>query len=425
MGKLITINPNVNFSKLDKNADISFIPMERIDENYGIIKMLETKKRTENKGFTKFQDGDLLWAKITPCMQNGKSAIAENLVNGLGCGSTEFFVIRPNTSEVLVKYIHFILRDERILKNAENFFGGSAGQQRVSKDFLLNLLIPVPPIEIQQQIIDIMDAAYEEQRQKEQQAQELLAGINSYLLDELGIVMPPEEEKTLEQRMFYVGAEQVLGGRFDAFFHRAMFVKHDNSIQRSKCAIARLGDFIHYITYGASVDNCYVESGIPLLRIKNLKPNEIDSQDVVYLPEIMASELRTSRVNTGDILISRSGTIGVCSVVNENHTGYAFGSFMIKFSLSGIDPRYVSFIINSDIGKVYFERHKIGAIQGNITIPTIKSFLLPIPDLAKQSKIIQNVEKIIWQAKYFEQQAQDAISITKTQVEKILLEGSL
>ena len=89
------VNPTGTFKGKDIETPISFIPMESIDEIYSEISKLEDTTLENASGFTKFKVGDLLWAKITPCMQNGKSAIAKNLTNGLGCGSTEFFVMRP------------------------------------------------------------------------------------------------------------------------------------------------------------------------------------------------------------------------------------------------------------------------------------------------------------------------------------------
>ncbi|GHT63613.1 hypothetical protein AGMMS50239_19880 [Bacteroidia bacterium] len=167
LSEVAYIDPSVTLSNLNKNDSISFIPMEAIDEEYGVIKALKEKNVSEVKGFTKFINNDLLWAKITPCMQNGKSAIARNLLNGVGCGSTEYFVIRPKESaKVLVKYLHFLLRDRRLLESAQNYFGGSAGQQRVSKDFLMELKIPLPPIEIQEQIIENLDESNNEIQRK-------------------------------------------------------------------------------------------------------------------------------------------------------------------------------------------------------------------------------------------------------------------
>ena len=107
LGQLVYINPPVSFDGISDNEEMSFIPMESIDEHNGTIKTLKTIRFREIKGFTKFQEGDLLWAKITPCMQNGKSAIACKLKNGFGCGSTEFFVLRPKSDNILIEYIHY------------------------------------------------------------------------------------------------------------------------------------------------------------------------------------------------------------------------------------------------------------------------------------------------------------------------------
>ena len=176
--------------------------------------------------------------------------------------------------------------------------------------------------------------------------------------------------------------------------------------------VCSLGQYIKDISYGASVDNCYTDSGIPFLRIKDLKPNEIYSQEIVFLPIELEKDVLTSRVSIDDVLITRSGTIGVCSVVDEAHDGFAFGSFMIKFSLVNIVPQYVSYIINSFIGKVYFERNKIGAIQGNITIPVIKSLQIPIPEIEKQIKIVESIDCIRQQAKKYSQEAQETHTYT-------------
>lgn len=85
-------------------------------------------------------------------MQNGKSALLSNLINGKGYGSTEFHIVRINSNEILPQYIHTLLRHFDVLSNAKKYFTGSAGQQRVPASFLSNLLIPIPPLDIQRQI---------------------------------------------------------------------------------------------------------------------------------------------------------------------------------------------------------------------------------------------------------------------------------
>lgn len=152
LGSLVEIDPKNNFSDLDKNLEISFIPMECVSDEYGEIISLKVGCNEKSKGYTRFQDGDLIWAKITPCMQNGKSAILKELKNGYGYGSTEFYVIRNTNPEIHLDYIYHILRTDTVLKNAMTFFTGSSGQQRVPKSFLENLEIPLPDFATQVQI---------------------------------------------------------------------------------------------------------------------------------------------------------------------------------------------------------------------------------------------------------------------------------
>lgn len=149
------VNPSTDII-LTTSDRVSFIPMEAVDDKEGkIVSPQERKLNEVNSGYTRFQEGDVLWAKITPCMQNGKSAIASNLTNGIGFGSTEFHVIRSkNTSIIKNEFIHLILRLAEVRKAAMRYFVGSAGQQRVPKDFLEGLHIPIPPLQVQLDILD-------------------------------------------------------------------------------------------------------------------------------------------------------------------------------------------------------------------------------------------------------------------------------
>lgn len=152
------VNPTGTFKGKDIETPISFIPMESIDEVYSEVSKLEITTIENASGFTKFKEGDLLWAKITPCMQNGKSAIAKNLTNGLGCGSTEFFVMRNKDERLAIEYLHVILHMKCVRETAMLYFGGSAGQQRVSASFLENFNLPLPPKEKQ---VEIANHVYE------------------------------------------------------------------------------------------------------------------------------------------------------------------------------------------------------------------------------------------------------------------------
>lgn len=152
LSKVAFVNPSGTYKGKSQVTPISFVPMEVIDERFSEITTMEETTIEQSSGFTKFREGDLLWAKITPCMQNGKSAVAKNLTNGLGCGSTEFFVLRPKDECLSIEYLHVILHMKCVRETAMLYFGGSAGQQRVSSSFLEDFNLPLPPKEKQAEI---------------------------------------------------------------------------------------------------------------------------------------------------------------------------------------------------------------------------------------------------------------------------------
>lgn len=137
----------VNPSKYKGNLNVSgvgFIPMSYVDDVLGqVIKIDTVSYKKVSKGYTSFINTDVVFAKITPCMENGKCAVIKNLPNGVGFGSTEFYVIRPQ-NDIFSEYIWHYLRQEKIRKSAVKHFTGSSGHKRVPKDFIENLDIPVP-----------------------------------------------------------------------------------------------------------------------------------------------------------------------------------------------------------------------------------------------------------------------------------------
>lgn len=152
LGQLVEVNPRTNLNNLESDDQMSFIPMKNVSDDYGVVTQKDEGLKSKSKGYTKFQDGDLIWARITPCMQNGKSAIVSNLHNGYGYGSTEYHVLRQTNEDYTIDFVYHLLRTKSILNDAVNHFTGSAGQQRVPKSYLENLLVPVPPLATQTQI---------------------------------------------------------------------------------------------------------------------------------------------------------------------------------------------------------------------------------------------------------------------------------
>lgn len=158
LGTICTINPRKP-QGLDPEGKCSFIPMDYVDDQFGVISEMSVRRVTDvEKGYTYFQERDVLFAKITPCMENGKCAIAKNLINEIGFGSTEFHVIRAKES-IIPEWIYYYLRQETTRKRAERSMTGSAGQRRVPTSFLKEILVPLPPLPEQQRIASVLSKA--------------------------------------------------------------------------------------------------------------------------------------------------------------------------------------------------------------------------------------------------------------------------
>lgn len=153
LGRICHVNPITSFSGLHDNDLAGFVPMEAISDRLGIVENQSERLIADCVGYTTFRDQDVLWAKITPCMENGKSAVVRGLTNGVGFGSTEFHVIRPRTTAVMPDYVHALLRMGRVRREAKRFFTGSSGHRRVDDEFLKKLVVPVPPVELQERLV--------------------------------------------------------------------------------------------------------------------------------------------------------------------------------------------------------------------------------------------------------------------------------
>lgn len=152
------INPAVA-AGLDREDFCSFVPMEAVDDFSGrIVRNYVKPIRDVAKGYTPFAEDDVIVAKITPCMENGKAAIARNLRNGTGFGSTEFHVLRKS-DEVIPEWLYYFWRYTPTRINAEKTMRGSAGQKRVPADYLETLKIPLPDLAEQKRIAAILERA--------------------------------------------------------------------------------------------------------------------------------------------------------------------------------------------------------------------------------------------------------------------------
>jgi len=187
LGDVCEINPRLPRGHgIADDDEVSFVPMAAVSEVSGSIEIRETRRYAEvKKGYTPFKDGDVLFAKITPCMENGKAALASGLTGGRGFGSTEFHVLRAG-DKVLPEWLRYFVWREEIRHEAKRNFTGTAGQQRVPASFLENASIPVPSIAEQRRIVDLLSRAEGIVRLRRQAQQKAAALIPAIFFDMFG-----------------------------------------------------------------------------------------------------------------------------------------------------------------------------------------------------------------------------------------------
>ena len=178
----VEVNPQKSKDPLilsNSIEEVSFVPMAFVGEN-GSIDCSCIKNYDEVKsGFTYFKENDVLFAKITPCMENGKGCIAKGLHNGIGFGSTEFHVLRPLDNLCNPKWLYYVSTSQEMRRSAEKKMTGSAGQRRVPAKFLEDFKISIPPIELQKQFATFVSQVDKSKAILQKQLDDLV-GSNKY-----------------------------------------------------------------------------------------------------------------------------------------------------------------------------------------------------------------------------------------------------
>ncbi len=397
----------------DETEGIAFLRVQNVTPEGLNLEDVKFINKATHKGMLKrsqVQEFSLL-IKITGV---GRMAVSSVAPKGFVGNINQHLVLikteNENTSKILAVFLNSDIGEKLATKRA-------TGGTRPALDYEALKSIPIV---FKPEIVNIYENAIIRKKKIEIEAQKLLDSLNDYVLDELGIKLPELKDKMI----YVVNSDEVQNKRADAYYYQPKFEEVENAIKKGKFEIKELKEFITKIRYGASVKNEYIDEGIPLLRIVNIKENKVVLRDVVKLPEPMRKELGNAFVQECDLLISRSGTVGVVTVIPKEAEGYAFGSFMIKFCLNDkINKNYVSAWLNNKLQNLLTQREKIGAIQGNITIGTIESFKIPLPPLSVQNKIADEVKKRMQKAEQLQKEAKEELEKAKLEVERIILEG--
>ena len=170
LSDLYLINPKNN---ADSELDVAFVPMEMISAGMNSQFNFSTQKWGKvKKGHTHFRDGDVAFAKISPCFENRKSMIINNLPNGIGAGTTELIVLR--NPKILQTYTYWIVNSENFIQGGRQTYSGTVGQQRISMDYVKDYLVPLAPLPEQHRIVARIEALFSKLDEAKEKAQSVL-----------------------------------------------------------------------------------------------------------------------------------------------------------------------------------------------------------------------------------------------------------
>lgn len=195
------------------------------------------------------------------------------------CFPDSLVALTSKDDSISLEYLNVYIR---FIRDYIEKLAPQAAQKNINLKQLSKLPIIVPDMDKQKLIVSIMEKAYTEKVNKEKEAKILLNSMDEYLLQELSFDLSPAKNITLKNRIFYVDSNELTEKRFDPFYYQTHYRDFEANTYNNR--FIKLGNFITSISYGASVENCYTNEGIPFLRITDLKENEINSEEIMYLP---------------------------------------------------------------------------------------------------------------------------------------------
>ena len=413
LGEVVQLNPK---NSIDDEMTTSFIPMKLIDDGYRNNCSYEIKKWGDiKKGFTHFADGDIGVAKITPCFQNRKSVIFKELENGYGAGTTEVSVLRILNQTLEASYILWFLKSDYFIKNGIKSFTGTAGQQRIHKDYLSNCVFPLPPLEEQKRIVAKIEELLP-QIDRYEKAWSKLEEFNKRFPDDMqkSILQYAVQGKLVEQRAEEGTAEE-LYKKIQAEKQKLIVEK---KIKKEKplpeitaeeipfdipesWKWVRLGEMCTVLTCGYASTPSYVEkeNGMPFISAKNIKPYKFMPEEHNYISyELYEKLVQNAKPQKGDILLTRVGAgIGEAAIIDIDMDFAIYVSLTLIKLVNIINNEYVLYWINSPIGISSARKNVYGknASQGNLNVKNVREFLFPLPPLEEQKRIVAKIEELL------------------------------
>lgn len=370
IGEVTDVNPRKEVD-LSHEDLVSFVPMAAVDEVSGTIAAPIDRPYSEvSKGFTHFRDGDVVFAKITPSMENGKSAVARALTNATGMGSTEFHVLRSQGA-IDPDYLWRFVRQESFRKAAQGVMSGAVGQQRVPADYLRTHLIPLAPLAEQRRIVAKVDSLTARIARGSRELARIPALIARY-----------------KQRLLALAASGELTRRWRL------------SKKASDWSIVSVEDIAQTTFDGPFGSNLkssdYVESGVRVVRLENIGALHFIQQKKTYISEEKYQGLRRHTLEPDDVLFSSfiAEEIRVCQFPADLPTAAINKAdcFCVRPDSTKCLPAFLAFRLASPTSYEELKLAVHGATRPRISLSHLRAYQFKLPSLEEQTEIVRRIE---------------------------------
>lgn len=392
------------------DLEVTFLPMAAVDEIQGQIADPQIRKLSDvKKGFTPFSEGDVLFAKITPSMENGKAAIARGLKNGIGFGSTEFHVFSPENG-VLSEWVFYYVRQVAFREDAKANFSGTAGQLRVRKDFLEPYPIPLPPLPTQHRIVaeiekqfTRLDAAVAALRRAKANLARYKAAVLKAAVEGRLVAQDPAGEPA-SALLARILAER--RARWEAANPKKQYVEPkrpdvDDLPELPEGWVWARMDALAEIVSGVAKGRKFGDRKtihLPYLRVANVQQGYLDLSEIKAI-EALPDELETYRLEPNDLVMTEGGDwdkLGRSAIwhgqikdcIHQNHI------FRARPYMSLIPTDWLMIASNSEHGRKYFaDSSKQTTNLASINLTQLRAFPVPIPPADEIKSIIAELDR--------------------------------
>jgi type I restriction enzyme, S subunit len=394
--------PKAPLDSFEPDERVTFVPMPAVDAEKGAITAPQERPFSDvRRGFTSFQDDDVIMAKITPCMENGKIAIARGLLNGLGFGSTEFHVLRSKGA-VLPEYVYHFIRQESFRRSAEREMTGSVGQKRVPVSFLEDTDMPVPPKEEQERIVESIEQLLirvAAARVRLGRVSIILKRFRQTILAAACSGRLTAEWRNSSEEPFRKTPDYMIGNKLSS-----KIIQPDGGSDDTRGLFelpeswrwVSLEDVCNDITVGhvGPMITEYRDSGIPFLRSQNVREFRFDTAGLRFISSEFHRRLRKTILHPGDVVVVRSGYAGTACVIPDDLPEANCADLVIIRPSNTLNPAFACIFVNSNAGRAHVDEVKVGIAQSHFNIGAARKTPLPLPPVAEQQEIVRRVEAL-------------------------------